>query len=187
MQIFSCPGLKMLHDIEVVSKISQKACINDSYGGCSQAVLEALQDGLHIGNTETLKAATALPGGGGWRGESCGALLGALMALGIVVGREKLEDTEKYSKAMEISQDIIERFKKEMQGHFGFTEALESTLCSHIQEKIFGRTFNLSYSADRQAFIDAGGRTEKGCGTTCAIAAEVAAQKLLEITAGGIP
>ena len=84
----------MLHDIELVSKIKQKACSNDSYGGCSQAVLAALQDGLNIGNTETLKAATALPGGRGWRGETCGALLGALMALGIVIGREKLEDTE---------------------------------------------------------------------------------------------
>jgi len=109
------------------------------------------------------------------------------MALGIVIGREKLEDTEKYSKAMEISRDIIESFKKEMQVHFGFTEALENTLCSHIQSKIFGRSFNLSHSADKQAFIDAGGRTEKGCGSTCAIAAEVAAQKLLEITAGGLP
>ena len=177
----------MIHTSEVVSKIRQKACSNDSYGGCSQAVLAALQDGLHIGNTETLKAATALPGGGGWRGETCGALIGALMALGIVIGREKLEDTDKYSKAMDISQDIIERFKKEMQHTFGLNESLESTLCSHIQEKIFGRTFNLSYSADRQAFIDAGGRTEKGCGTTCAVAAEIAAQKLLEITAGGLP
>jgi len=177
----------MLHDIEVISKIKQKACSNDTYGGCSQAVLAALQDGLNIGNAETLKAATALPGGGGWRGETCGALLGALMALGIVIGREKLEDTEKYSKAMEISRDIIESFKKEMQVHFGFTEALENTLCSHIQSKIFGRSFNLSHSADKQAFIDAGGRTEKGCGSTCAIAAEVAAQKLLEITAGGLP
>jgi C_GCAxxG_C_C family probable redox protein len=177
----------MIHNIEVVSKIRQKACINDSYGGCSQAVLAALQDVLCIGNAETLKAATALPGGGGWRGETCGALIGALMALGIVIGREKLEDTEKYSKAMDISRDIIEGFKTEMQCNFGLNKALESTLCSHIQEKIFGRTFNLSYSADRQAFIDAGGRTEKGCGTTCAIAAEVAAQKLLEITAGGIP
>ena len=177
----------MIHNSETISKIRQRACSNDSHGGCSQAVLAALQDGLHIGNTETLKAATALPGGGGWRGETCGALIGALMALGIVIGREKLEDTDKYSKAMDISQDIIERFKKEMQRNFGFNEALESTLCSHIQEKIFGRAFNLSYSADRQAFIDAGGRTEKGCGTTCAIAAEIAAQKLLEITAGGLP
>jgi C_GCAxxG_C_C family probable redox protein len=176
----------MVQNIEVIRKVRQQACLNDIYGGCSQAVLSALQDGLHIGNTETLKAATVLPGGGGWRGETCGALIGALMALGIVIGREKLEDTDKYSKAMEISQDIIKRFKNELHLSFGFNEALKNTLCSHIQEKIFGRHFNLADSNEKQAFIDAGGRTEKGCGTTCAIAAEIAAQKLLEITTKGL-
>ncbi len=171
---------------ETIYKIRQKACTNDIYGGCSQAVLSALQDGLHIGDAGILKAATVLPGGGGWRGETCGALIGALMALGIVIGREKLEDTKKYTEAMWISQDIIERFKNEIQLYFGFKENLKNTLCSHIQENIFGRSFNLADSDERQAFIDAGGRTEKGCGTTCAIAAEVAARTLLEIIPEGI-
>ena len=32
---------------------------------------------------------------GGWRGETCGALIGALMALGLVTGRDNLKNTDK--------------------------------------------------------------------------------------------
>lgn len=171
----------MLEENKLIQRIKEKACDNDKYGGCSQAVLAALQEGLNIGDSKTLKSATALPGGGGWRGETCGALTGALMALGLVAGRDNLKDTDKYSYAMEISQDIIEEFKDQLQVIFGFKSNLQNTLCWHIQENIFGRSYNLAYQADRQAFLDDGGRTKKGCGTTCAVAAGVAARKLLEL------
>lgn len=171
----------MFEESQLIQRIREKACDNDKYGGCSQAVLAALQEELNIGNSETLRAATVLPGGGGWRGETCGALIGALMALGLVTGRDNLENTDKYTYAMEISQDIIEGFKDELQAAFGFKENLQSTLCWDIQKNIFGRSYNLAYQADRQAFVDDGGRTKKGCGTTCAVAAGVAARKLLEL------
>jgi len=171
----------MLEESKLIQRIREKACDNDKYGGCSQAVLAALQEGLNIGDLKTLRSATVLPGGGGWRGETCGALTGALMALGLVAGRDDLKNTDKYSYAMEISQDLIEEFKDELQATFGFKSNLQNTLCWHIQENIFGRSYNLADQADRQAFIDDGGRTKKGCGTTCAVAAGVAARKLLEL------
>ena len=171
----------MSEESHLIQKIKEKACDNDKYGGCSQAVLAALQEGLNIGDLKTLKSATVLPGGGGWRGETCGALIGALMALGLVTGRDNLENTDKYSYAMDISQDIIEEFKNELRVTFGFNANLQSTLCWDIQKNIFGKSYNLACQADRQAFLDDGGRTKKGCGTTCAVAAGVAARKLLEL------
>ena len=165
----------------IIKRVKEKACDNDKYGGCSQAVLEALQEEFNIGSLDTLMSATVIPGGGGWRGETCGALLGALMALGLVIGRDNLENTDKYLYAMEISKEIIAEFKDKLQATFNFEGNLKSTLCWDIQESIFGRSYNLAYNADRQAFIDDGGRTKKGCGTTCAIAAEVAANKLLSL------
>ena len=171
----------MTEESDLVKRVREKACDNDKYGGCSQAVLEALQKEFGIGSLNTIKSATVLPGGGGWRGETCGALLGALMALGIVVGRDNLENTDKYLYAMDISKEIIAEFKAELQTTFCLKNNLESTLCWDIQEEIFGRSYNLADKADRQAFIDAGGRTKKGCGMTCAIAAGVAANKLLEL------
>ena len=171
----------MSEESHLIQKIREKACDNDKYGGCSQAVLAALQEGLNIGDLKTLKSATVLPGGGGWRGETCGALIGALMALGLVTGRDNLENTDKYSYAMDISQDIIEEFKDELRATFGFNANLQSTLCWDIQKSIFGKSYDLACQADRQAFLDDGGRTKKGCGTTCAVAAGVAARKLLEL------
>ena len=89
-------------DVNLVREIRRKAHGYDEYSGCSQAVLLALQEGLGVGDLESFKAATVLSGGVARRGETCGALLGALMALGLVRGRESIEDTPSYVEAMGI-------------------------------------------------------------------------------------
>ena len=170
----------MLSEYQLIQKIRDKACVNDKHGGCAQAVLASLQEELHIGDINTLKSATALPGGGGWRGETCGALLGGLMALGLQIGREKLDDTEKYLYTMDVSKEIISEFITELQTTFAVKDSLKSTLCWDIQKIIFGRSYNLAHQANRKTFLDDGGRTKKGCGTTCAIAAGVTARRLLK-------
>ena len=63
------------------------------------------------------------------------------MALGIVIGREKMEDEPTFSNALNASQDLVESFKKGLQRHFGFERKLENTLCKDIQERIYGRFF----------------------------------------------
>lgn len=42
------------------------------------------------------------------RDENCSAL----MALGLVIGREKIEDTAAYNNAMNASQNLADRFKR---------------------------------------------------------------------------
>ena len=98
-----------------------------------------------------------------------------------------MEDELTFSNALDACQDLVESFKEGLQRHFGFERKLENTLCKDIQERIYGRFFRerdekgLRDEKEEQAFLDAGGHTEKGCLTTCAIAAEVAAQKLLKL------
>ena len=177
----------MLANSEIINRVRAKALNNDRYSGCSQSVLGALQEEFEIGDLESFKSATMLAGGVANRGETCGALIGALMALGLVIGREKMEDEPTFSNALDACQDLVERFKEGLQRHFGFERKLENTLCKDIQERIYGRFFRerdekgLRDEKEEQAFLDAGGHTEKGCLTTCAIAAEVAAQKLLRL------
>ena len=166
---------------EIIQKAKAKALENDKFSGCSQSVLGSLQETLGIGNKEAFKSATVLSGGIAKRGESCGAVIGALMALGLVIGREKMEDTERYREAMDPASEIIERFKEELHKQFGFKEKLQSTLCKEIQEKIYGRSFNLMSEEDYQAFLAAGGHDDNGCPKVCGIAAQVTAEKLLEI------
>jgi C_GCAxxG_C_C family probable redox protein len=164
-----------------VKRIGKKALEYDKISGCSQSVLLALQEDLGIGDQESFKAATVLSGGVARHGETCGALLGGLMALGLVKGRENIRDTKTYVAAMEPAEQIIKEFKKRLQMEFGFDEPLNSTICWEIQERVYGRSFNLNDADDYKAFIDAGGHSDLGCPKVCSVAAEVAAEKLIDL------
>jgi C_GCAxxG_C_C family probable redox protein len=166
---------------ELIKEIRRRAHGYDQYSGCSQSVLLALQEGLGIGDLESFKAATVLSGGVARRGETCGALLGALMGLGLVSGREEIEDTPQYVQAMGLANEICDGFQRRLEEEFGFEEPLDSTLCSEIQTRIYGRSFDLRDPEDREAFLEAGGHSDEGCYKVCGIGAEVAAEKLLEL------
>jgi len=166
---------------KLLEEIAKKAVENDKHGGCSQSVLLALQESLNIGNTESFKSATVLSGGVAKNGETCGALIGGLLALGLVIGREKIEDTEVYKRAIDVANEIIEKFKVELRKGFNFKKELTNTLCRDIQERIYGRSFDLRTPEGYQAFLHAGGHTENGCLKVCGVAAKTAAEKILEI------
>jgi len=168
-----------------IAAIGQTALENDKLSGCSQAVLGALQQHLGLGGTDSFKAATVLSAGVARRGETCGALLGALMALGIACGREQMEDMASYSRAMAAAQQMVDEFKQELQSRFGFAQALETTLCTDIQRRLFNRSFNLAREDERQSFLDAGGHDDHGCPLVCAVAAEIAARIILSVNESG--
>jgi len=166
---------------ERIERVRRQAHENDRHSGCSQAVLLALQDEFGIGNDEVFKSATVLSGGVARHGETCGALIGALMGLGLVSGREKMEDTQAYREAMEPSSELIERFKEELKEQFGFEGKLDGTLCKQIHEKIYGRAFDMTDPEDYKAFLEAGGHSDTGCFKTCGVAGQVAAEKIVEL------
>lgn len=170
----------MITGQERILRVKRKALENDrDYVGCSQSVLGALQDEFGIGNKESFKASTVLSGGVARYGETCGAIIGALSALGLVIGREQMENTEDYRAMMEPATEVRSRFMEELKRQFGFATELENTLCRHIQEKIYGRSFKLRDEADYQAFLNAGGHSESGCPKVCSIAAQVTAEKII--------
>ena len=166
---------------EIIQRVKAKALANDKFSGCSQSVLLPLQEELGIGDMESFRAATMLSAGLR-RGESCGALIGGLMALGLVIGRERMEDTDAYQEAMVVQREMSNRFKEEVKKQFGFRQDLKSTLCNEIQERILGRSWDLW--TEREAFLAAGGHSDTGCPKVCSIAAQVAAEKILEIRRG---
>ena len=168
-------------DHSVVEEIRRKAHGYDQYSGCSQSVLLALQEGLGIGDEESFMSATVLSGGVARRGETCGALLGALMALGLVSGRRRIEDTPSYVSAMAVADEMCDEFQRKIEEEFGFPKPLESTLCVEIQTEIYGRSFDIRNPVEREAFLAAGGHSDEGCYKTCGIGAQVAAEKLLQI------
>lgn len=168
-----------------IDSVEIRASDHDKYSGCSQSVLLALQESFNIGNLESFKAATVLSGGVARSGETCGALIGGLMALGLVKGREEMKDTDTYVKAVNIAVDIRSRFMSELTKVFCFKHGLKSTLCRDIQERIYGRHFDLTDPDGLQTFLEAGGHSEEGCLKVCRIAARVTAEKISEIMSRG--
>jgi C_GCAxxG_C_C family probable redox protein len=157
---------------ELLEKIGKTAHNYERvYHGCSQCVLKALQEHLQLSDGEAFRAASAFAGGVARMGETCGALSGGIMAIGLAYGREKLEDTmhsHGYAKAMELSIKLCERFEKE----FG------SVKCRDIQKSLFGRAFDLKNPREREEFVKAGGYEK--CPEVVKKAAQFAAELILE-------
>jgi C_GCAxxG_C_C family probable redox protein len=104
---------------ELIRKIEQDARSNEvEYFGCCQVVLDALQRNLNIGNGGAFKAASALLGGVAMTREVCGALVGGVMAIGLVYGRASLEtgkvgpENREFLEARVRGSRLCDRFKE---------------------------------------------------------------------------
>ena len=166
-------------DEVLVKEIGRRALFYDKYSGCSQSVLLALQEGLGVGDIESFRAATVLSGGVARRGETCGALLGALMAVGLVEGRSRMPETLTYATACAEADVVATEFQRRVEKEFHLKEPLKSTICWDIQRGIYGRSYDLRDTAQREAFYACGGHGDEGCPKVCREAAEVAAERLL--------
>jgi len=78
---------------------------------CSQIVLSNVCDELEISRDEALKIAACF-GGGMWHGETCGCVVGALIALGIKYATTKENDHEKKNELLKLKTQFEEEFCK---------------------------------------------------------------------------
>jgi C_GCAxxG_C_C family probable redox protein len=141
------------------------------YTGCSQTVLGALKEKFSDISEDVFKAGSVLAGGVARQGESCGALIGALMAVSAVCGRERLEDMDAYQKAMDPAVSVYHKFKEE----------IGDTICAEIHKLRYGRVYNLSLPEERQIFREIGCSNVNGCPVVCGTAARIAAEAILDI------
>ena len=107
----------------------------------------------------------------GRRGEVCGALTAGIMAVGVLIGRRKLDEREAMGECMKVAREVIERFEKE----------LGSMRCFNVQERVFGRSYDLNDMDDRQAFEEAGGHDTEGCPRVVYHGAKIAADVVLRL------
>jgi len=123
-------------------------------GSCPQCVLAAIKETLNIGDESIFKSADALAGGTSLSSKgTCGALVGGMLAISFLVGREyhDFKDGKKKRRVFKYAKFLYDRFVDE----YG------SPLCSDVQEKIFGRSFNLWDPIDYKKFENAGGHVDK--------------------------
>jgi C_GCAxxG_C_C family probable redox protein len=128
-----------------------------------------LQEKLTIGNETSFMAGSSLAGGVARHGETCGALTGALMALGMVAGRKRIEDVDAYQACMKLAYEVREKF----------LEQVGNTLCAEIHKILLGRTYHLYDDEDRERFHNDGGHERTGCPGVCGKAARIAAEIIL--------
>jgi C_GCAxxG_C_C family probable redox protein len=159
---------------KVLDRVAKSAYDNNcAYEGCVRCVLHALQTHMYVCEEESfkyvLKASTALSAGVARKGETCGALLGALVALGLETGTERLYDFEGYVKTMEAASRLFDNFKK----NYGTVK------CFEIQENLFGRQINFFNEKDAEWCYENDGLDK--CPGVCAFAARIAGEELFRI------
>jgi C_GCAxxG_C_C family probable redox protein len=128
-------------------------------GSCSQCTVAALQEILGFDDIIVKVASSSCGGQAGLSTGACGGVIGGTIVLDYYLGRpadlvsaiqEIPQGKAVLSRAMEAARSLCEKFIR----HYG------SILCPQLQEKVFGRSFNLQDPADWQAFLDAGGHTD---------------------------
>ncbi len=130
---------------------------------CAQTSFSVLDEEFGLDGGPVLRALTPFPGIA-LRGETCGAVVGSLMALGLVYGREDLDDWHGYVRSLPPARRFCRRFQ----------EQNGSTACANILEAKMGRAYNLADPAQAMEYAAAGG--EAACGEVIAGAVQVAAQ-----------
>ena len=158
---------------ELLDKIEKTAREYEAnYHGCTRCVLLPLQENLDLGDDLTFQASTPLAGGVAMRNETCGALLGGLLAVGLVTASKKIENEAALYDSLAAGFRFFRRFEK----------AMGNSLCSEIQKEKFGRAFNMADVKDYEALKEAGGYDiDRGCPQVVGKAARLAAEFILEL------
>jgi C_GCAxxG_C_C family probable redox protein len=113
---------------EVIAKVKKKAKSNFRSGlNCAESILNAVLTEVDSGiPPETMCLMTGFGGGGGLFGDTCGALVGAMAALGAVYGRRAVPADARAATA-ELYGDpglyrLFNRLPNEFKQRFGSTQ-----------------------------------------------------------------
>src|SRR4030066_960128 len=86
------------------------ACFNEGFM-CSQAVLSAYAEQFGLDHEAALRVSAAFGGGMGRMGETCGAVTGAFMVIGLKYGRTAVQDPQSHEKTTRLVKEFVDRFK----------------------------------------------------------------------------
>jgi len=135
-------------------------------GNCAQTSFKVLQEQFDLGGDTVLRALTPFPGLA-LRGETCGAVTGSMMALGLVFGRDELSDWKGYIRSLPPARRFCRRF----------VEKSGSTMCGEILESEFGRRFDLADRMEAAEWLSSGAMDI--CGEVITSAAVIAADIIM--------
>jgi C_GCAxxG_C_C family probable redox protein len=157
-------------NLAVLDRLGKRVIENlATCGNCAQTTFLTLQEEFKLDGDEILKALTPFPGIA-LRGETCGAVTGSLMVIGLIYGRdrENLCNWQAYINSLPPSRKFCHLFEAEM----------GSTMCAEIVESQFGRKFNLAKTEEALQWLNCGA-LEK-CGAVIAKSVKITANIIME-------
>jgi len=86
------------------------SCFKEGFS-CSQAVFSTYSALFGLNREIALKIAGAFGGGMGRMGETCGAVTGAFMVIGLKYGKTQAKDNQAREKTYELVREFVKRFK----------------------------------------------------------------------------
>ena len=162
--------LASISEQEVLNSLDQKVKSHITVSGnCAQTTFLSLSEQFNLEDEAIIKALTPFPGIA-LRGETCGAVTGSLMALGLVFGRDKenLNNWQAYLNSLPPARRFCRQFEKE----------LGSTMCGDIVETEFGKRFNLADPVEAMEWFNCGALDR--CGKVISKGVHIAADLILE-------
>lgn len=162
--------------VELLDKVeaAASACEREVHG-CGRCVLSALMANFDLGDEAAkelaLKGILPLSGGISQTRNTCAALLGGLMGIGMVSFPAGLKDSnmDDVRHAMQTGSQYYRRFEKEI-GH---------SRCFDIRSVGLGRCFDTADPDEYRKFVEAG--AYQLCSGVCGKAARLAAEFMLDI------
>lgn len=85
-------------------------CFKEGFN-CSQAVFSTYAVGMGLDRNTALKVSQAFGGGMAQMGETCGAVTGAFMVIGLKYGRTRADDNEAKEKTYELVKEFTQKFR----------------------------------------------------------------------------
>ncbi len=145
-----------------------KAAFNNlrAYSNCCRSTLWAVQTHLRLPDPGMIQASSTLAGGIAGTGETCGGVIGGLIAIGQALGSDGYHEVERDAHAKVAAKAFIE----------SFLEVVGSTRCYDVQEALVG--WRCDDASKTDAWHKANGPI--GCAAICGFAARRAAEEILQ-------
>lgn len=86
------------------------SCFKEGFS-CSQALLSTYGAQFGLNREMALKVSGAFGGGMGRMAETCGAVTGASMVIGLKYGKTRVEDEQTKEKAYSLVKEFVDKFK----------------------------------------------------------------------------
>jgi len=165
---------------KILEKVYHLAFENErKYRGCTQSVLAAIQDVFGLRDDQVFKSGSGLAGGVGLSTlGTCGALTGGAMGISQIFGRERKEFADPERKRM-VAYRLCDRLTKK------FIERYGSVICSEIQKRHLGKSYDLWDREDYEDFDQVAYRQLK-CPELVGLAAVWATEIILDALEKGI-